>query len=65
MAKTIKDAFLVITNTSSGVANVVHAIVVMPVSEFADFQAIGDLTNAVPAATTTHVLSAGDTGAAD
>jgi len=65
MAKTIKEAFLVITNTSSGVANVVHATVVMPVSEFAAFQALGDLTDAVPAAITTHILSAGDTGAAD
>ena len=66
MAKTIKDAVIVVTNTSSGVANVVHATVVMPVSEFAAFQALGDLTDAVPAATTTFILrtGTGDTGPA-
>lgn len=69
MAKTIKDAQLVITHPggASGVnhLNVVHATVVMPVSEYQAFIDLGDLTNEVPSPTTTHILSAGDTGAAD
>lgn len=65
MAKTIKDATIVMVHTSgSAHSNVVRAIVEMPVSEFAAFQALGDLTDAVPSATTTFILAAGDTGAA-
>jgi len=65
MAKTIKDAFIVVQCTSgSATNNVVRATVEMPVSEFAAFQALGDLTDAVPAATTTFILLAGDDGPA-
>jgi hypothetical protein len=65
MAKTIKDAIIVTVHASgSAHSNFVHATVVMPVSEFAAFQAIGDLTDAVPEATTTFILAAGDTGTA-
>jgi hypothetical protein len=65
MAKTIKDASIVILHTSgSAHNNVVRAIVEMPVSEFAAFQALGDLTDAVPAATTTFILARGDSGSA-
>lgn len=65
MAKTILDASIVIKH-ESGTAhtNYVRAIVEMPVSEFAAFQALGDLTDAVSAATTTFILAAGDTGTA-
>lgn len=65
MAKTIKDAVIVTRHTSgSATDNVVWATVEMPVSEFAAFQALGDLVDAVPAATTTFILAKDDTGAA-
>ncbi len=64
MAKTIKDASLVILHTSgSAHNNVVRAIVECPVSEYQALIDLAGLTNAVPAATTAHILSAGDTGA--
>ncbi len=63
MAKNIIDASLIIKHESgSGHANYVCATVEMPVSEFAAFQAIGDLTDQVPARITAYILAAGDTG---
>ena len=65
MAKTITDASIVIVHTNGTThSNIVRSTVEMPVSEFAAFQALGDLTDAVPAATTTFILAAGDSGAA-
>jgi hypothetical protein len=65
MAKTITDAVIVIVHASgSAHSNKVRATVEMPASEWADFILIGDLTNAVKAATTTQINAAGDTGTA-
>ena len=65
MAKTIIDATIIIKHESgSAHTNYARATVEMPVSEFAAFQALGDLTDQVPAATTTFILAAGDTGTA-
>jgi hypothetical protein len=64
MAKTITDASLVILHTSGSTHNnVVRAIVECPVSEYQALIDLAGLTNAVEAATTTHILSAEDDGA--
>ena len=65
MAKTIIDAFIVVKHDSGDATNnVVRATVECPVSEFAAFQALSGMTDAVPAATTTFILAKADTGAA-
>lgn len=65
MAKTIVDASISIRHTSGSTHNnVAVCIVECPVSELAAFQALAGMTDAVPAATTTFILAAGDTGSA-
>lgn len=56
MAKTIKDASLTIKSGASP-SSYVRCTVEMPISEYAAFIVIGDLTDAVPEAVTDFIAA--------
>lgn len=61
MAKTITDAQLVI-RSGLDPSSYVECRVLMPISEYADFIALGDLTDAVPTAVTTWIAARNTAG---
>lgn len=64
MAKTIISASVVIKHESgSASANYVQCVVEMPATEYADFIALGDLTDAIPASDSVIADAATNTNA--
>ena len=64
MAKTIIHSELVIKYDSGSThTNYIRCVVEMPATEYADFIALGDLTNAIPAAEDAFAATATNTNA--
>lgn len=64
MAKTIIHGEYVIKHISGSThSNFIRCVVEMPASEYADFIALGDLTNAIPTAEDAFCLTAASTNA--